>query len=128
MVLDGDDRVAQSRGDLVETNDEAVLEAVQFVHDVASRVVDHGGLGELGGRVLAELGQLCGDPGVDVAEEGEKGDNAEQKDRDEPDERDPQCSPRPAMLLPPLVPPTPATAHPGEPCEVHGAAITQKKV
>ena len=85
MVLDGDDRVAQSRGDLAETNDEAVLEAVQLVHDVASRVVDHGGLGE--------LGQLCGDPGVDVTEEGEKGDNAEQKDRDEPDERDPQCSP-----------------------------------
>ena len=61
VILDSDHRTAQARIDLVETHDEAVLNAGQLVHDATDGIVDDRGLGQLGGRVLIKLGQVLED-------------------------------------------------------------------
>jgi hypothetical protein len=99
---------------------------VQLVHDVSDGVVDDGGLGQLSGRVLVELGQVLRDHRVGVAKEGEKGGDREQKDRDEPNDRDPHVAPNPVALPPLHVLPLPTAAHPYEALTIHGAAIIQK--
>jgi hypothetical protein len=126
VIFGGDHRVAQGRVDLVEPDDETVLHSVQLVDDVATRVVHDGGLGELGGGVLVELGQVLRDLSIDVGEGADQRDDRSQKDRNEPNEGDPHDAPRPIPLLPLYLSPLPAATQPGEPFVVHEAAIIQK--
>src|SRR5215207_791313 len=121
VVLDGDNRLLERRVNLVEGDDEAVLDAVELVDDLAVRVVDEGGLGELGGAIVVEVGHVGGEGLVGAHGACEETDNPENRHHAEQQESGPEPLQELALVA---QPPAPA-ADPDQVPVLHEGAIIQ---
>ena len=106
---------------LIQGDHKAVLDAVELVDDIAVGVVDEGGLGELGGGVVVEVGHVGGEGLVgahgarDDADDPEYGHKAEQQ----------ESGPEPLQELALLARPPAPAADPDQVTVLHEGAIIQ---
>ena len=121
VVFDRDDGLPEGGVHLVQRHHEAVLDAVELVDDLAVRVVDQGGLGELGGAVVVEVGHVGGEGAVRVHGAGDHPHAHEHRHEAEQQDDGPESLQELALVA---RPPAPA-ADPDQVRVLHEEAIIQ---